>query len=61
MPSTLPSERWQTLVTDAEALATRILARPAATLHPDTIALARLVLALVKEAPAGARDEAARA
>jgi hypothetical protein len=50
MPPTLPSEREQTLRAEAAALATRILARPATTLHPDTIALARLVLALVKEA-----------
>jgi hypothetical protein len=45
----MPSERQRALATQAEALAQKILARPATTLHPDTIALARLVLALVQE------------
>jgi hypothetical protein len=42
-------ERQRALATQAETLAHKILARPPLTLHPDTIALARLVLALVEE------------
>jgi hypothetical protein len=48
-PTESRRERQQALATQAEALAHKILTRPAMTLHPDTIALARLVLALAQE------------